>query len=154
MLYPEYEFVVIADYTFNLTLIFALFCTNFFLYRTTASIPLVCMLLFCLFCTYFFFCFTDPGWIFLFAFFFAVLQNFLPLLQWRHYCFHLALQLLVLQLVKSIDNVSYSIFFRKMNYNIWIGFIIAGKAINKRTCKHQVSKTFYRILQQEKRLPN
>ena len=24
-----------------------------------------------------------------------------------------------------------------MNYNIWIGIAIAGKAINKGTCKHQ-----------------
>ena len=69
MLYPEFEFVLITDYTFNLTLIFALFCKNFFLYRATALIPFVCMFLFCLFCTYFFFSFTDPGCIFLFAFF-------------------------------------------------------------------------------------
>ena len=68
MLYPEFEFVLITDYTFNLTLIFALFCKNFFLYRATALIPFVCMFLFCLFCTYFFFSFTDPGCIFLFTF--------------------------------------------------------------------------------------
>ena len=42
-----------------------------------------------------------------------------------------------MQLVKSIDNVCYSNFFCKMNYNIWIGITIAGKAINKGTCKHQ-----------------
>ena len=41
-----------------------------------------------------------------------------------------------------------------MNYNIWISITITGIAMNKRTCKHQGSKTFYVIWQQGKRLPN
>ena len=30
-------------------------------------------------------------------------------------------------------------FFRKMNYNIWIGITTAGKVINKGTCKYEAN---------------
>ena len=58
-----------------------------------------------------------------------------------------------MQKVKS-RGVPYSNVFRKMIYNIWIGITKAGGGINKGTCNHQALKTFDRILQQGKKLPN